>query len=85
MTAGTVPPPAHLAYGQALRELRAERGISQERLAELAGLDRTYVSGIERGERNASLANILRLSQALEIKVSDLMRRAERLGRDVSR
>jgi transcriptional regulator with XRE-family HTH domain len=70
---------AHLAYGKALRELRAERGVSQERLAHIADLDRTYVSGIERGERNPSLANILRIADALEVKVSELAARAERL------
>jgi transcriptional regulator with XRE-family HTH domain len=60
-----------------LRELRTERGISQERLAQLAGLDRTYVSGIERGERNPSLANLLRLADALECRLSEVARRAE--------
>lgn len=68
---------AHLAYGQALRQLRTERGISQERLAQLANLDRTYVSGIERGERNPSLANILKLAAALGVNVSELAARAE--------
>jgi transcriptional regulator with XRE-family HTH domain len=71
--------PAHLAYGRALRELRADRGISQERLAELAELDRTYVSGIERGERNPSLTNVLKLAAALGVKVSELAARAEQL------
>jgi transcriptional regulator with XRE-family HTH domain len=71
---------AHLAYGQALRELRVAKGISQERLAQLAKLDRTYVSGIERGERNPSLANILKLAAALDIEVSELAARAEALS-----
>ena len=69
----------HAAYGAALRQLRAERGVSQERLAHLTGLDRTYVSGIERGERNPSLANILKLADALGVRVSELAARAERL------
>jgi transcriptional regulator with XRE-family HTH domain len=69
--------PAHAAYGRALRELRTEAGISQERLAQLAGLDRTYVSGIERGERNPSLANILKLADALGVRGSEWARRAE--------
>ena len=69
----------HLAYGRALRQLRSERHLSQEALAHLADLDRTYVSGIERGERNPSLENILRLADALEIKVSELARLAETL------
>lgn len=71
--------PAHLAYGRALRELRLERGISQERLAHLSELDRTYVSGIERGERNPSLTNILKLVDALEISLSELANKAEGL------
>ena len=70
---------AHAAYGLALREVRSERGLSQERLAHIADLDRTYVSGIERGERNPSLANILKLADALGVKVSELAARAERV------
>ena len=69
--------PAHLAYGRALRELRLERGLSQERLAHLSDLDRTYVSGIERGERNPSLTNILKLVDALDISLSELANKAE--------
>lgn len=68
---------AHIAYGQAFRELRIERGLSQERLAQIADLDRTYYSGVERGERNPSLTNILKLAEALGVKVSELARRAE--------
>lgn len=71
--------PAHLAYGRALREVRLKRGISQERLAHLSGLDRTYVSGIERGERNPSLTNILKLVDALDISLSELANKAKGL------
>lgn len=71
--------PAHLAYGRALREVRLKRGISQERLAHLSGLDRTYVSGIERGERNPSLTNILKLVDALDISLSELANKAKEL------
>ena len=71
--------PAHLAYGRALREVRLTRGISQERLAHLSGLDRTYVSGIERGERNPSLTNILKLVDALDISLSELANKAKEL------
>ena len=49
------------------------RGISQEKLAELAGLHRTYVSSIERGERNVSLVNIERLAAALGVTMAELM------------
>jgi transcriptional regulator with XRE-family HTH domain len=71
---------AHVAYGLAIREVRSEHGISQERLAQLAGLDRTYVSGIERGQRNPSLTNLLKLADALGVKLSELAQRAETLG-----
>ncbi len=70
---------AHLAYGTAIREARTKRGISQERLAQLAGLDRTYYSGVERGERNPSLTNLLRIAAALEVNLSELARSAEQL------
>jgi transcriptional regulator with XRE-family HTH domain len=67
----------HLAFGEALRRARTARGISQEQLAHEAGLDRTYVSGIERGERNPSLTNLLRLADALDITIAALARRAK--------
>jgi transcriptional regulator with XRE-family HTH domain len=70
----------HVAYGRALRQLRSERRLSQEALAHAANLDRTYVSGIERGERNPSLENILRLTDALGVRVSELARLAETLN-----
>jgi len=57
-----------------LRRLRAQQGISQEQLADLAGLHRTYVSSIERGERNVSIDNIERLAQALKVPAADLIK-----------
>ena len=51
--------------GRRLRELRLACGLSQERLADEAGLDRSYVGGVERGERNISLENICKLAVAL--------------------
>ena len=60
-------------FGAQLRELRTKKGISQERLAELAGLHRTYVSSVERGERNISLENIDRLATALGEPMGKLM------------
>lgn len=62
------------AFGKNIRSRRQELEISQERLAEQAGLHRTYVGGIERGERNVSLDNILCIAKALNITASDLMR-----------
>jgi transcriptional regulator with XRE-family HTH domain len=55
-------------FGERLRELRTQRGLSQERLAELAGLDRNYIGQIERAERNVALVNIVRIAKALEIE-----------------
>ena len=59
-------------FGQRIRTLRKERGLSQEQLADLSGLDRTYISGIERGIRNVALRNIEALAQALEVSISEL-------------
>jgi len=61
--------------GATIRELRAGLGISQELLAERCGLHRTYVGGIERGERNVSLENIVRLATALKVTPSKLLER----------
>jgi transcriptional regulator with XRE-family HTH domain len=54
-----------VTFGQAIRELREERGISQEELAYRSGLDRSYMGGVERGERNVSLKNIFRVAEGL--------------------
>lgn len=59
-------------FGTRLRQLRDERGYSQEELAERAGLHRNYVGGVERGERNVALENIVRLAKALAVKPGDL-------------
>ena len=60
-------------FGQKLRAIRQTQSISQEKLAELAGLHRTYVSSVERGERNISLLNIERLAKALGVEMAELM------------
>jgi transcriptional regulator with XRE-family HTH domain len=59
-------------FGSRLRQLRDERGYSQEELAERASLHRNYVGGIERGERNVALENIIKLAKALSVKPGDL-------------
>jgi len=59
-------------FGAAVKRRRYEIGISQEALAERAGLHRTYVADIERGARNLALENIEKLAVALEISISDL-------------
>lgn len=56
-----------------LRRFRAQQGISQEVLADLAGLHRTYVGSIERAERNVSIDNLERLANALTIELVDLL------------
>jgi len=70
---------AHVALGDAVREFRNRRGISQEALAELSEMHRTYLGGIERGRRNPSYTNILKIANALEVRASELIRRAEEL------
>lgn len=62
-------------FGERLRAVRQRKGISQEKLAALAGVHRTFVSSVERGERNISLLNIARLAQALEVPLAGLMPR----------
>ena len=60
-----------VAFGKRIRELRCRCGYSQELLADAAGLHRTYIGGIERGERNISLVNIWRLAEALRVAPSE--------------
>ena len=61
------------SFGKQVRKLRLERGLSQEKLAELANLHRNYVGGVERGERNIALVNIIRLAKGLRVKASRLL------------
>lgn len=62
-----------LIFGNSLRGLRLARGITQEVLAERAGLHPTYIGGIERGERNLGLSNLLKLAAALDVQPSALL------------
>jgi transcriptional regulator with XRE-family HTH domain len=59
-------------FGERVRSLRKAKGLSQEALALSCALDRTYIGGVERGERNISLINIHTISEALEVTVSEL-------------
>ncbi len=61
-------------FGGRVRQLRKLAGLSQERLALKCELDRSYIGGVERGERNVSLANIHRISAALGVPPSELLR-----------
>lgn len=65
------------AFGIAVREERKRLGISQEKLGELAGIHRTYVGMIEHGEKNITLSNILKVSKALGLNPSELLKLAE--------
>lgn len=67
-------------FGSAVRAVRGRQGISQEKLAELSELDRTYISGIERGVRNVGILNVYRVAAALGVKPSELFRTAEQLA-----
>jgi len=61
-------------FGNRIRELRAKANLSQEKLGFETGLDRTYISGIERGQRNPSLKNINKIAKALRISPSELFK-----------
>jgi transcriptional regulator with XRE-family HTH domain len=61
-------------FADRLKELREGRSISQQRLSELAGLNRNYVSDVERGRRNPCLGNIVKLAEALDVPPAELFR-----------
>ena len=62
-----------ISFGERVRSLRHSSGLSQDALADVCGLARTYVGGIERGERNPSLRNIARLALALGVSLAELL------------
>lgn len=64
--------PILLQFGKQVQELRKARNLSQEQLAELAGVHRTYIGMIERAEKNITLCNIERIAKALEVNIKDL-------------
>ena len=61
-------------FGKALRNRRNKLGVSQEAFADMCHLDRSYIGGIERGERNVALVNIEKIARALRISISELFR-----------
>ena len=61
-------------FGKAVRARRNDLGVSQEEFADMCDLDRTYIGGIERGERNVSLINIEKIAKTLKISLSELFR-----------
>lgn len=66
-----------VTFGNRIRELREAKGLSQEKLADLAGVHRTYMSSVERGQRNVGLDNIFAIAKALEIPPARLFQDAE--------
>lgn len=69
-----------IGFGRAVRSLRLERGLSQERLGLETGIHRNYIGGIERGERQPTVALVARLAEALDQQPSELLVLAERLA-----
>ena len=63
-----------IRFGRALRRRRQKLGVSQEAFADMCQLDRTYIGGIERGERNVSLVNIEKIAKTLRISIAKLFR-----------
>ena len=64
-------PPVLLAFGEAVRHRRKELGFSQEAFGDACGIDRSYMGGIERGEHNLALINIMKIIEALGLKPSE--------------
>lgn len=65
--------PALVRLGTAIRAARKAKGLSQEALAELADIDRSYMGGIERGEHNLAIMNLLKIANALGVKASSVL------------
>lgn len=62
-----------IAFGKRVREMRKSKGISQESLAEMAGIDRSYMGNIERGEKNITLKKAYEICDALDIEIQNLI------------
>jgi transcriptional regulator with XRE-family HTH domain len=62
-------------FGEVIREIRKEKKLSQEELANKSGLHRTYIGMVERGEKNISLKNISKLSKGLELPIPEIFKR----------
>jgi transcriptional regulator with XRE-family HTH domain len=76
---GTPRSPEHAALGEAIRQVRTERGLSQEELADAAGMHVTHVGGLERGVRNPSYTTLVRLSRALGVEPGGLVSVADEI------
>ncbi len=77
------PSPSHskakelVSLGLTVRELRLAKGWSQEAFADYVGIDRSYIGGIERGEHNLALINLIRIASTLNIKAAELLEKAK--------
>jgi transcriptional regulator with XRE-family HTH domain len=71
-----------IAFGEQLKEFRKQKGISQEDFALAAGLDRTYISGLECGKRNPTLKILCKVAKALEMEPSELIKNIHQLARE---
>jgi transcriptional regulator with XRE-family HTH domain len=69
--------PVLVSLGKTIRSLRAERKISQEGLAYETNLDRSYMGGIERGEHNITILNLMKVAVQLDLKISELFEKAD--------
>jgi transcriptional regulator with XRE-family HTH domain len=76
---------ALVALGRQIRKVRQSRGISQEDFAAEAGLGRSYYGGVERGERNVSALNLMRIAAALHVEVGELFPTVETIRGPLSR
>jgi transcriptional regulator with XRE-family HTH domain len=65
-----------VALGTAIREIRIDLGLSQEALANEVGIDRSYMGGIERGEHNLALINLIRVASTLNLSAAELLKKA---------
>jgi transcriptional regulator with XRE-family HTH domain len=68
-------------FGEVIRELRKERNLSQEELADKADVHRTYIGMIERGEKNITLENIQKLAKALNVSLKSIFERLEKISK----
>ena len=73
MTPNLLKPTARVIFATNLRRLRLERELSQELLAEMANLHRTYVGSVERGERNVSIDNMENIANALKVNLREML------------
>jgi transcriptional regulator with XRE-family HTH domain len=69
--------PELVALGSAIRDLRLKAGLSQEAFADEAGIDRSYAGGIERGEHNVALINLMKIASALNMTLAQLAQKAK--------